>query len=389
MFNARNILSTTRSNVGFWQAVGSGGDSMGFSVDSNLRGDIVAVGSPGFAGGGGKVYVFRWNGAEWTNMGGSGLYDGAVLSTVGESFLGKSVSLSESGTVLAVGFDGRVKVYAWDGSTWTQRGGNFDGSDPFTTLGDYNDSISLSRDGNSLAVGDIIDDSDSPRGLTRVYDWSGSSWTQRGADIVGTIYAEGAAFVCLSGDGATLAVGAPFGSEERGKARVYRWSGTQWTPLGTQLSGEADGDRFGSSVSLNDNGTILAVGAQNSDGNGLNGCGSTSVYSWDGSSWSPRGAVIYGKTALEQSGNFVRLSSGGNVLAIGGGLGSTPKARVYSWGGSSWIQRGSDKTTNSISSVVGLSGDGEVFIVGEPYYSGGGAQNTGQGRLRIFARKDM
>jgi hypothetical protein len=249
MFNSRNFfIARSKIEVGFWQTWGAVGDSMGFSVDSNLYGDIVAVGSPGFAGGGGKVYVFRWNGAEWKNMGGSWQYDGAVLATVGESSLGKSVSLSESGMVLAVGFDGRVKVYAWNGSSWQQRGGNIDGSNPFTTLGDYTESISLSGDGTLLAVGDSFDDASTPRGLTRVYRWDGSYWTQRGQDLFGSNQGDGAAYVSISSDGNTLAVGAPFSSSQTGSVKIYGWSGVQWNQKGEQLLGATVGDRFGNSV---------------------------------------------------------------------------------------------------------------------------------------------
>ncbi len=49
---------------------------------------------------------------------------------------------------------------------------------------------------------------------------------------------------------------------------MYELIAGNWSQLGADIDGEAAGDASGSSVSLSDDGTILAIGARNNDGGG-------------------------------------------------------------------------------------------------------------------------
>jgi hypothetical protein len=66
---------------------------------------------------------------------------------------------------------------------------------------------------------------------------------------------------------------------------------------GEDIDGEAAGDWSGWSVSLNATGTILAVGAQYNDGNGLSNRGHVRVYQYNGSQWAQMGQDIDGEAA--------------------------------------------------------------------------------------------
>ena len=167
---------------------------------------------------------------------------------------GYSISLSADGTVVAVGApfnagangvdSGHVRVYAWSGSAWTKRGNDIDGS----ATGDlFGTSVSISANGNTLAVGAIYYDLSGilNRGQVLVYDWTGGpNWTPRGANIM---YGEGAddysgMSVSLSKDGNTVAIGAPMNNRDSnfidsGHVRVYRWSGTAWVQRGADIDG--------------------------------------------------------------------------------------------------------------------------------------------------------
>ena len=57
---------------------------------------------------------------------------------------------------------------------------------------------------------------------------------------------------------------------------------------GADINGEAAADASGSSVSISDDGTVLAVGAPANDGNG-NSSGHVRVFSWDGTNWVQKG----------------------------------------------------------------------------------------------------
>jgi len=268
-------------------------------------GTVVAVGAYDNSDGGalrsvGHVRVFRWNAGTsvWNQLGADLVGDEA-----GEYF-GRSVSLSDDGTVLAaagflndVGGDdaGHVKVFKLSGdtTTWTQLGAALVGDGVRDHFGHH---LSLSGDGTTVAVGaDGNDANGINSGHVRVYWWDAGNtvWDQLGADIEGEAAGDRSGVaVSLSDDGTVVAVGADKASDETGSrtghVRVYYYACDTWTQMGTDVDGETVED-FGNSVSLNDAGTILAVGAPlNEEGKTVSGSGnlfrntgSVRVYWWN------------------------------------------------------------------------------------------------------------
>ena len=53
-----------------------------------------------------------------------------------------------------------------------------------------------------------------------------------------------------------------------GHVRIYSWDGSAWTQVGNDIDGEAALDRSGSSVSIDSDGSHVAIGALYNDGNG-------------------------------------------------------------------------------------------------------------------------
>jgi hypothetical protein len=104
----------------------------------------------------------------------------------------------------------------------------------------------------------------------RIYDWDTVAWTQRGQDIDGEAESDNSGFsVSLSSDGNTVAIGGPYNDNsglDAGHVRVYDWDTVAWTQRGSDIDGEAAGDYSGWSVSLSSGGNILAVGALYNDG---------------------------------------------------------------------------------------------------------------------------
>ncbi len=194
---------------------------------------------------------------------------------------------------------GHVRVYHWDGSAWVQRGADIDGE----AVEDQAAYVSLSSDGTVLAIGaprndgnsgDINDD----RGHVRVFHWDGSNWVQRGADIDGesggTPTKPGdlsGNYLSLSDDGSTVAIGAYRNDgnsgnidDNRGHVRVYHWDGSNWVQRGADIDGEAENDYSGHSVSMNNDGTVVAIGANQNDGNSGNSGdnrGHVRIYKWE------------------------------------------------------------------------------------------------------------
>ena len=182
-------------------------------------------------------------------------------------------------------------------------------------------SVSLSSDGTVVAIGAYYNDGNgSDSGHVRIYSWDESSWSQRGGDIDGEAADDHSGYrVSLSSDGTVVAIGA-FGNvgngSDSGHVRIYAWDGSSWSQLGGDIDGEAADDYSGWSVSLSSDGTIVAIGAYYNDGNGSDS-GHVRIYAWDGSSWSQLGGDIDGEAAGDLSGYSVSLSSDGTIVAIG------------------------------------------------------------------------
>ncbi|MGB1502177.1 MAG: InlB B-repeat-containing protein [Ilumatobacteraceae bacterium] len=96
-----------------------------------------------------------------------------------------------------------------------------------------------------------------------------TSIDQLGADIDGEAADDRSGYsVSLSSDGTILAIGARLNDgngTDAGHVRIYEWNGSAWTQKGADIDGEAALDKSGYSVSLSSDGTIIAIGAP-SDG---------------------------------------------------------------------------------------------------------------------------
>ena len=145
--------------------------------------------------------------------------------------------------------------------------------------------VSLSSDGQTVAIGAYQNDgiySWGGSGHVRIYSWTGSAWSQLGADIDGEEQGDSASWVSMSANGQTIAIGARYNQgngQSSGHVRIYSWTGSAWSQLGADIDGEAAGDNSGSPVSLSADGQTVAIGAYQNDGNG-SGSGHVRIYSW-------------------------------------------------------------------------------------------------------------
>jgi hypothetical protein len=424
-------------------------DESGHSVSLSADATTLAIGSPDNAGGGtrrGRVRVYRW--IEATSTWGQLGYD--IDGETNNDQSGHSISLSANGNRLAIstpynaggGYErGHVRVYEYDVTKttavtdqsnpdfgpigWRRRGHDIDGEANYNESG-Y--SVSLSSDGNTLAIGAIDNEGGvggSLRGHVRVYkydvlkdtaetdqlnpNFGPIGWRRLGADIDGEADSNYSGWsVSLSSDGNTLAIGAPYnagGGSYGGHVRVYKYDANKttaqmnqslanfgpvgWNRLGADIDGEANSNYFGESVSLSDDGSIVAFGAP------YNGKGHVRVYEFNpsGNIWEQRGADIDGETDYDYSGQSVSLSSDGSIVAIGapyndeGGLVDRGHVRVYAWNvaTSTWVQRGTDidgeADENYSGYSVSLSADGSFVAIGAPYNAEGGSY---AGHVRVF-----
>ena len=130
-------------------------------------------------------------------------------------------------------------------------------------------SISLNSDGNIVAIGAIGNMGNggigTGSGHVRIFENIGGVWTQIGSDIEGEAANNNFGFsVSISSDGSIVAIGAPQNNGNgltSGHVRVYENIGGVWTQIGSDIDGEAANDRSGFSVSLSSDGSVVAIGA--------------------------------------------------------------------------------------------------------------------------------
>jgi flagellin-like hook-associated protein FlgL len=384
------VSSETLNASGTWTQRGSdidgesAGDRSGHSVRLSDDGNTLAIGSY-HASGGGQVKIYTWNGSNW-------LQRGADIDNV-SGYEGWSVSISDDGDTVAVASPsyqnkGRVTVYDWDGSSWAKRGDDIDG----VSNQHLGSDVSISENGNTIAIG-ARGTYGNNNGLAKIYDWNGTSWDQRGLNIPGESISDYFGnSVSLSSDGNIVAIGAPYedsNGADSGLVRIYAWNGSAWIQRGTDIDGEGSNNYSGHSVSLSDNGNTLAIGSPWISA-GANSTGQLRVYDWIGSSWVQRGSDLDGDTDGQRFfGGAVSLSGDGNSLIIGSGYPSnlqTGRAKIFDWNGSAWVQRGNNINGEASSDISGLgvdmSGDKSTIAVGAPRNDG--ANGVDSGHVRVY-----
>ena len=374
-------------------------DQSGYSVSLSSDGTIVAIGAPKNSGNGsssGHVRIYQNANSSWTQLGSD------IDAEAAWDQSGFSVSLSSDGTIVAIGAkynagngsnSGHIRIHQYANNTWTQLGQDIDGEYPTDYFGW---SVSLSSDGLKVAGGSYQNDEAGTNiGHVRIYEYTNNSWSQLGQDIDGEASNDQSGWsISLSDDGTIVAIGARQNDQyesswvwNSGHVRIYQYANSSWTQLGQDIDGEVGGDQSGHSVSLSSDGTIVAIGAVGNDGNGSNS-GHVRVYQYTSGSWTQLGQDIDGEDEWDAFGYSVSISSDGTIVATGGdqndGNGSNSgHVRIYQYANSNWTQLGLDidgEAANDQSGYsVSLSSDGTSVAIGAPYNAA-----TDSGHVRVY-----
>ncbi len=362
------------------------GDGFGGVVALSADGSTMAVGAMGEdssargVGGSqadnsmetsGAVYVFVRSGTTWSQQAyvkasntdaydafGSELAISAdgntlVAAAFGEYSCATGINGSQSSNSCAAA--GAAYVFTRSGTAWSQqayiKASNTETRDYFGT------EVALSGDGNTLAVGAYDEDSAETgvngvqadnsavdSGAVYVFTRSGTTWTQQAYVKASNTEAEDffGQSLALSGDGNTLAVGAPREDSaatgidgvqtdnsaiESGAVYVFTRSGTTWTQQAYVKAFNAEAADFFGTVALSADGNTMAVGAGQEDSgavgvggsgpdNSLVSSGAVYVFARSGGSWTQRAYVKASNTGASDNFGGVRLSGDGRTLAV-------------------------------------------------------------------------
>lgn len=395
------VTGTLVEAIGYFKASNTDpGDIFGETVALSGDGNTLAVGAPFEAsaangidgdqddnslGKSGAVYVFVRSGDTWTQQ--------AYVKSSAPSYLGVfgDVALSYDGNTLVVaaktGNQVYIETFARADETWSPQ-------DTLLTeidAGDSPVSMALSGDGDTLSVG--VPKADA----VATFVWTDGSWMEQ--TIVGPNPPEEFGnSVALSRDGGTLAVGA---SNDVGAVYVYTRTGTTWSqPTLITASNAGAGDLFGRSVTLSEDGDILAVGApredsratgvdHDQDDDSVEDAGAAYVFVRSGDAWSKQAYIKASNTGMgAQFGGTVALSGDGHTLVVGavhessraagiGGDQANTQAEyagagyVFVWDEKAWVQRAYLKAAApglnyGFGASLAVSSDGETVVITSP-----------------------
>ncbi len=367
------------SGDGFGSAVSLSADGntlvIGASPEDSASAGINGDGTDNSSSNAGAAYIFALSDGTWTEQ----AYLKASNPGASDSF-GRSVSISDDGSIVAIGAhlesssssgingednndanrSGAVYVFSREDDTWQQDA--FIKASNVTSGDQFGVSVSLDGEAQTLAVGSREEDNSATgvttglvtddavtthnnSGAVYLFTRDGSNWTQEAyikASNTGLDDHFGNE-VSLSRDGNTLAVAAPDEdslstgingdqedntSTDSGAVYVFGRAESLWTQQAYLKASNTDaGDGFGASLSLSENGDVLAVGATSeaSNATGINGnefdntaaSGAAYVFRRTGSEWAQHAYLKATNTdAGDGFGGATSLSSNGETLAI-------------------------------------------------------------------------
>jgi len=258
---------------------------------------------------------------------------------------GRAASISDDGSIIAVGAHldddagnnaGHVRIFQWTGSIWQQMGTDIDGEAAEDNSGQ---SVRLSGDGQTVAIGAPKNNGDGTRnGHMRVFEWDGSDWVQKGLDIDGgsTIsqggYSDNNYFTDIGIYISSDGNFVAFKDISNMNFEVRMWTGSGWLKVRDSAGGGAMGK----------NGDIATVTVDPNDYWEF----TVQVSTYSAGVWTQRGTDL----SLTCAQNFVLLMEGIKSISLSGD-GSTvsfacpgENIQIYKWDGSSWLQAGSPFT---------------------------------------------
>lgn len=313
----------------------------GFAVAMSVDGGTIAIGAPGHSYDRGQVKLFRRTGDEWTQIGqtleGDSPKDKLGLS-IDLSAKGNRVAITIPGSVRGVG--GRARVFQYDGAVdeWHQLG-----EDLLGRVGES--SLSMSSDGNIVALGAMAFQEDTGNSGVRVYEYIGggsqADWSLLGSEIIVALpFLEKRKYdttwsPSISSDGKTIAIGSGVpGAQGYGSGndieyhlvvKMFRYDDDSrvWFQLGSNQHDKKGKHLISYNAALSGDASVLVIGDPGGYARGFNS-GHAHVLRLVEGEWVHIERELDGTDPGDRFGMSVSISSDGSRVACG-----APKSRVF------------------------------------------------------------
>jgi hypothetical protein len=301
---------------------------------------------------------------------------------------GSSVAISSDGSTIAIGATNKQAVWIFirTESGWFQQGSKLTSAE-VSNHSQFGRTVSLSGNGNTLAVGEL--GSLSGTGNVYIFIRTGTSWTERyffvgtSAQIIGGFGKS----VSLSLLGNSVAIG---GQDTSGNGVIWVWTKVGDGPTWSQQQGPMIGTGVAgigiSSVSISSDATTIIAGAPNHDSDK----GAIWIWVFSGGTWTEQEGPFTCdcSTGTPFYGTSVSISSDGNIAAIGGSgnNNNTGATWVIIRDGLNWSEQAGPLVGTGIGinskqgTGVSISGNGDLIVVGGPNIS------FGTGQTWVFKR---
>jgi hypothetical protein len=356
-FLLRLALGPTPANAG-WREIG-GGAATGGGISNNAgesarpalvqtADHALVVAWSDLSGGDAEIYVRRWDGAAWSEMGAGSASGGGVSNNSGDS-LAPALLAAPGGDLYLAWHDltpGDAEIYLkrWDGAAWVEVGaGSASGGGISDNKGDSEwPALTLAGDAPVVAW------QDTSRGNAEIYlrQWDGRQWAE-----LGKASASGGGISKNSGDSIRPSLAALDGrpavvwtDNSGGDNEVYikRWNGSKWVTLGkNSASGGGISNNAGISrgARLISDGSRLTVAWSDDSGGNFD----IYVLSYDGKKWSEvgNGSAQGGGISANSGGSqapTIALTAAGAPLVAWYDTSHTPTAEIFArvWNGVRW-----------------------------------------------------
>lgn len=253
--------------------------------------------------------------------------------------------------------------------------------------------IAVNRQGTRVVVGSSaiarsIASKGNPEGVVRVFNQNSSTkqWERVGSDIFGAAAGERfGSSVSIDDSGTYIAVGsvlsngASSSSTLTGKVTIYKYTSTGWTQVGNAIYGTRSEDNCGYDISLNSDGTKIAISyrGEDSSSNSQDNIGIVRVFSYNSTNntWTKLGNDIVGTTEQSLFGSSLALNDFGDIVVIGQArnVDGAAGAKVFKFQNNSWTKIGSDlnilptgKDTSPVHNIVSINSSGDTVAVSDP-----------------------
>jgi uncharacterized coiled-coil protein SlyX len=199
--------------------------------------------------------------------------------------------------------------------------------------------------------------------------------TQLGSDIMGDNVSDRFGHtVSISSDGTIISAGSLYANSNTGYVKVYNYTDGSWVQMGQTLHGLETGDGQGVTT-LSSNGLIVATSAYNNDTAGSNR-GLVRIFQYTDNSWIQMGGNIYGDDNNDYFSPSLAISYDGTILAVGAyySNGNRGEVNVYNYNDTSWVKMGLTVLSGNaaydwVGHDVALSSDGLTIAIGSRIYT--------------------